>query len=329
LSGATVGLIIYTNKEAEKPLLLVVNTWRFTNATDRAYEAMAINGSSALDAVEQGCNVCEDNPEQCGFSVGYGGRPNEDGETTLDAMIMWMYDAGAVGCLKSVKRAISVARKVLEETNHTLLVGDDATRFAEFMGFPLENLSTNGSLSLWEEWKANNHTPNFWTNGRNYSIPYPPPYLSPEFLRAMDPMYNHDTIGMVAMDADDNLCAGATTNGLNFKIPGRVGDTPIPGAGAYADNDVGAAAATGKGDIMIRFLPSFRAVMNMASGMNPTRACEDALSDIEKHFPTIPAAVIAINKDRDWGAAKTKAYGSFPYAVRNSAMTATQIEVIE
>jgi len=170
------------------------------------------------------------------YSVGYGGSPNENGETTLDAMVMWAptREVGAVGCLKRVKKAISVARKVMEETKHTLLVGDDATQFASEMGFTEENLTTNFSHGLWEKWIQNNHQPNYWKGNHTYNS-------SIEHFTEKLPT-GHDTIGMIAIDSNGNMACGTTTNGLSFKIPGRVGDSPIMGAGAYCDNEVGGAA---------------------------------------------------------------------------------------
>lgn len=204
---------------------------------------------SALDAVERGVNLVELDPTNP--SVGVGGLPDEEGEVTQDAMIFWgpPHTVGAVGCIKRIKRPISVARKVMERTSHTLLVGDDATRFARKVGFVEEPLGTDASRRAWEAWQAD-----------------------PQRLRS----WTHDTIGMVARDAQGNLCAGTSTSGKAFKIKGRVGDVPIPGAGAYVDNDVGGVAATGDGDVMMRFALAFAAVEAMRAGAGPDEACARA-----------------------------------------------------
>nr|CAD7407238.1 unnamed protein product [Timema poppensis] len=172
---------------------------------------------------------------------------------------------GAVGALRRVKNAISVARHVLDYTQHSLLVGDQATEFAVAMGFKEEPLETNASTKIWQQWKQNNCQPNFWMNVSPDPASTCGPY-KPATKSLTSKQYqqrgvkfggegNHDTIGMVAIDNRGKIAAGTSTNGASHKIPGRVGDSPIPGAGAYADGEVGAAAATGDGDVMMRFLP--------------------------------------------------------------------------
>lgn len=203
-------------------------------------------------------------------------------------------DVGAVGGLRNVKSAVSVARKVLENTQHNLLGGDLAADFAARMGFKKESLSTNESKQMWTQWKANNCQPNFWKvhTDQNpyvtsYQFSFPLVYrryfcrsqnVVPDSTKSCGPYRprttveedsdndntkdeiigseeNHDTIGMLAIDSQGRFAAGTSTNGAKYKIPGRIGDSPIPGAGAYADQDAGAAAGTGDGDIMMRFLP--------------------------------------------------------------------------
>jgi len=285
---------------------LVVNTWNFLPASSRAWEVLEAGGS-ALDAVEAGCTRCEE--LQCDGTVGFGGSPDEEGETTLDAMIMEGagLDVGAVGCLRRVKSAIQVARKVLEKTTHTLLVGELATEFALKMGFKEENLSTNHSLAMWEEWKKNGCQPNFWKDpnhhcgdGEKSEVEWGP--------------YNHDTIGMLAMDGEGKIAAGTSTNGARFKVPGRVGDSPIPGAGAYADADVGAAAATGDGDVMMRLLPSLIAVEGMRHGLPPALATQQAVERIAGKYPAFMGAVVAMDLHGNVGAA-CHGIKTFPYCV--------------
>ncbi|CAH3127400.1 unnamed protein product [Porites lobata] len=311
-----------------KFLPVVINTWGppFTNATSEAWQIISSGKGSALDAVETGCIVCE--AEQCDGTVGFGGSPNEDGETTLDAMIMdgVTHDVGAVGCLKRVKSAISVARSVMEHTSETFLVGDDATRFAIEMGFKSEDLHTNHSWQIWKDWKNNNCQPNFWQDvvpdPHQSCGPYKPkPGLgkqrrSRHKSHADINRHNHDTIGMVVVDSAGNLAAGTSTNGANHKISGRVGDSPIAGAGAYVDNDVGGAAATGDGDVMMRFLPSFQAVEYMRQGKSPTEATTLALERIARYYPNFSGGLVAVNKEGQYGAA-AHGWTFFKYSVCN------------
>ncbi|XP_062502987.1 N(4)-(Beta-N-acetylglucosaminyl)-L-asparaginase-like [Corticium candelabrum] len=283
---------------------IVINTWPFTNATEKAWATLMSNGS-ALDSVESGCNECE--LQQCDHSVGFGGDPNEDGETTLDAMIMdgVTHDVGAVGCLKRVKRAISVARKVMEHTDHTFLVGDDATRFAVQMGFTNESLQTEFSRQQWENWKDKHCQPNHWKNVVPDPTKHCGPYHLPskEHRKLKEQIIGHDTIGMIVIDKNGIVAGGTSTNGVGFKVPGRVGDTPVAGAGAYIDNDVGGAAATGNGDIMMRFLPTYQIVESMRLGVSPQQASENTIRRIMKYYPDFSGGVIAVNKTGHFGGA--------------------------
>ncbi|XP_067885430.1 N(4)-(Beta-N-acetylglucosaminyl)-L-asparaginase-like isoform X2 [Heterodontus francisci] len=247
---------------AAAQLPLVINTWPYHNAVQRAWDTLQ-SGGSALDAVEKGCTQCE--IDQCRGTVGYGGNPDEHGETTLDAMIMNgnTIEVGGVGQLRRIKSAISVARAVMEHSSHSLLVGESASIFAQNMGFLSEDLTTNKSLSMHSEWLSKNCQPNFWKNVLPNAETSCGPYKRMKGLQSkkhrmsaeMFNVHNHDTIGMVVIDKSGSVAAGTSTNGLTHKIPGRVGDSPIAGAGAYADSTAGAAAATGVGDIMMRFLP--------------------------------------------------------------------------
>ncbi|CAH1966895.1 unnamed protein product [Acanthoscelides obtectus] len=243
---------------AEIPI--VINTWKFQHSAQKAWSVLNEGGDSALDALTAGCEVCQN--EQCDFTVGFGGSPDENGETTLDAMIFDgdTMDMGAVGGIRSIKNVIKVARHVLERTEHSLLVGSLATQFAKSFGLPKEPLATNYSLNLWREWRLNNCQPNFWKNvepdPKSKCGPYKPANFESESdVASKFDTGNHDTIGMIVISRRGHVVAGTSTNGAKFKIPGRVGDSPIPGAGAYADSKIGAAAATGDGDIMMRFLP--------------------------------------------------------------------------
>jgi N4-(beta-N-acetylglucosaminyl)-L-asparaginase len=283
---------------------VVATTWEFGVKANKAAWAALEKGGTALDAVEAGINDIELDPNE--ESVGFGGTPNEVGETTLDSMIMWgpTHDVGAVGCLKRVKKAISVARKVMERTRHTFLVGEDATIFAVRMGFTQESLTNERSSRMWEDWVKRGRKPSHWE-------------AEPRDKNGGDgDPKDHDTIGMAAVDKNGDVCVGLSTNGLDFKIPGRVGDSPITGAGGYCDNDVGGAVATGNGDVMMRFLPSYQTVENMRRGMSPAEAAQDALARIRKKGYKIGGGIVAVNKKGEVGAAALD-YREFPFAVRN------------
>nr|ARK20017.1 (4)-(Beta-N-acetylglucosaminyl)-L-asparaginase [Ampulex compressa] len=297
-----------SNIAKNKPVVVI--TWDYLEATKKAWEVLRYEKKSALDAIEASCRLCEDH--QCRKTVGYGGSPDESGETTLDAMLMdgVTMDVGGVGGLRNVKNAISVARKVLEHTEHSLLGGDLATKFAVQMGFKEESLQTEESKKMWLDWKTKNCQPNFWKN----VVPDPKQSCGP--YRALETLTNtersegsnvneenHDTIGVIAIDVNGHIAAGTSTNGARNKIPGRIGDSPIPGAGAYADQKVGAAAATGAGDVMMRFLPSFLAVEEMRHGATPTEAATVAVNRIAEHYPNFVGGVITLNNQGEFGAA--------------------------
>lgn len=303
---------------------VIVITWNYKDATEKAWDVIYNQKRSALDAIEEGCSLCEE--QQCRKTVGYGGSPDEAGETTLDAVIMdgMAMDVGGVGGLRNVKNAISVARKVLEHTKHSLLGGDLATNFAVNMGFKKESLQTNESKKMWTQWKANKCQPNFWKN----VLPNPTtncgPYRPSDIEDDGSDMLigseeNHDTIGILAIDSQRRTAAGTSTNGAKNKIPGRIGDSPIAGAGAYADQDVGAAAGTGDGDIMMRFLPSFLAVEEMRYGATPSVAAKTAINRIAQHYPSFFGGVIALNRKGEYGAA-CNGMASFPYYVANPTL---------
>ncbi|XP_063258242.1 N(4)-(beta-N-acetylglucosaminyl)-L-asparaginase isoform X2 [Prinia subflava] len=248
---------------SDAALPVVINTWAFRTAAETAWKVLE-SGGSELDAVERGCGQCE--IDQCDGSVGYGGSPDESGETTLDAMIMDgnTMEVGAVADLRHVKNAIGVARKVIQYTKHTLLVGESASLFAVRMGFPYEDLTTQKSLSLYSEWLNQSCQPNYWKNVVPDSSTSCGPYKRREEVTYQEQtssqrsVRNHDTIGMVVIGVSGTVASGTSTNGAIHKLPGRVGDSPIAGAGSYADSTAGGAAATGDGDIMMRFLPRQR-----------------------------------------------------------------------
>lgn len=342
-------------------LPIVVNTWNFTSANSRAWQELAQN-HSALDAIEFGCGQCE--IDRCDGTVGWGGSPSETGETTLDAMIMdgETYDVGAVGGLRRIKGAISVARLVLERTNHTLLVGDMASEFAVGLGYREESLESVESRRMHQQWLNNSCQPNYWKNVEPDPRKFCGPYrlktiaskdydhnranfytLTDDHLRG-NHMNNeelalerelkilqagHDTIGMVSIDSQGRVASGTSTNGLRNKILGRVGDSPVPGAGSYAAREAGAAAATGDGDVMLRFLLSYQAVENLRQGMSSRAAAEDVILRQTKRTgrPYPHAAVIVLAKDGSFGAACC-GYRTFPFVV-SDRLEQVQTHVVE
>ncbi|KAK7097116.1 hypothetical protein V1264_004139 [Littorina saxatilis] len=317
------------------PLPLVINTWPFTNATEKAWEVMSEGSGKALDAVVAGCGQCQ--TQQCDGTVGYGGSPDETGETTLDAMIMNgdTFEVGSVGDLRRVKDAIGVARAVMDYTQHTLLAGEAATRFAVDMGFKEESLSTNSSVQMWKGWKSGHCQPNYRKNvspdPKTHCGPYKPSSNVEERQRASDRVGrdNHDTIGMVVVDINSRVMAGTTTNGMNHKVPGRIGDSPIVGAGAYASSGVGGAAATGDGDIMMRFLPAFHAVTLLGQGLTVTKAAQVAMAPIAKAYPTFSGAVVVADAKGNFGAACHGLQGGFHYSVATPQIGQVKVYVVD
>ncbi len=260
-----------------------LSTWIWGKADNERAAEVFKGGGTLLDSIEKGINVPENDPTVT--SVGYGGVPNAEGEVELDAAIMdgARHRAGAVCSLHMIKNPISVARLVMEKTRHTTLAGEGAFRFALKMGFEPQTLLTPQSLQKWQDWKADPGHKTFW--------------LSPE---------NHDTIGMVATDGKGHVVAGCSTSGLAFKIPGRVGDSPLVGCGVYADDNVGAASATGDGDLMTNYCTSISIVHLMARGASPQDACVELLTHMVKTDPQNKdgqVAVIAINMRGETGAA--------------------------
>jgi len=275
--------------------IIVISTWRHGLAANETASRILQGGGSVLDAVEAGVRVSEADPEIS--SVGYGGLPDETGRVTLDASIMDPRgNAGAVGCLENIMHPISVARKVMEETDHVMLVGEGALEFAKRHGFREENLLTEKAREAYLEWKAKRGD----ESGR-----IPP----------VEPA-NHDTIGLIARDRKGDLAGACTTSGLNYKIRGRVGDSPIIGAGMYVDNEIGAAAATGLGEAVIKIAGSFLVVENMRRGASPKDAVKEALERIIKHHggaPDFQVAFVALNKTGKFGALSL--HPGFQYAL--------------
>jgi N4-(beta-N-acetylglucosaminyl)-L-asparaginase len=261
---------------------IVVSTWRHGIPANEAAWKVLSSGGKALDAVEAGANVPEGDPTV--MSVGYGGLPDEDCRVTLDASIMGPDgNAGSVAFIEGYKHPISIARRVMKETDHVMIVGSGAEELARRLGFPRENLLTDGARRAWQEWKAGLSDADDW----------------------FPPEENHDTIGIVALDAAGDLAAACTTSGLAYKIRGRVGDSPVVGAGMYVDNEVGAAAATGRGEAVMKICGSFLVVESMRRGLSPGKACKKALERIlEKSGGKVDFQVgfIALSKEGEIGA---------------------------
>jgi N4-(beta-N-acetylglucosaminyl)-L-asparaginase len=282
----------------DKPLVL--STWDFGKAANVDAWAILNAGGRALDAVEAGVKVAEADPKN--QSVGLGGRPDRDGHVTLDACIMdEHYRCGSVACLEHIVHAISVARAVMEKTPHVMLVGNGALQFALEQGFKKENLLLPKSESEWKE----------WLKDHNYK-----PIINIENMPGGSK--NHDTIGMIAMDANGDLSGACTTSGLSYKMHGRVGDSPIIGAGLYVDNEVGAATSTGVGEEVIRVVGSHLVVEMMRQGIAPELACKIAVERIATRSPVVAkdmqVGFLAINRKGEYGAYALQP--NFTYAVR-------------
>lgn len=248
----------------EKPdkdaLPLVIATWGPNLKANAAAWELLSKGGYALDAVEAGVRVPEADPLDT--SVGYGGFPDRDGHVTLDACIMDENGlAGSVSFLEHIMHPISVARRVMEKTPHVMLVGEGAQQFALSEGFKNENLLTDVARKAWEDWKVES----------KYK-----PVINVE---------RHDTIGMVAIDMQNRIAGACSTSGAAFKMHGRVGDSPIIGAGMFVDNEVGGAASTGLGEMVLRTLGSFLVVEEMRRGAHPQKAVETAVKRIVRKYP--------------------------------------------
>lgn len=261
-----------------EPQPVCIATWRFPNASLKAGEMLEA-GASALDAVEQGVMIEEADIRNT--TVGRGGAPDREGNVTLDACIMNPAgNAGAVVYLKNNTHAVSVARKVMEETPHVILAGEGADQFAREQGFEQEELLTADSEKAYKEW------------------------LKKKEYKPIINIENHDTIGMLCIDQNGDIAGACTSSGLSYKMNGRVGDSPIIGAGLFLDNEVGGAVATGMGEAILKSVGSFLIVELMRQGKSPQEACEAAIMRIIKHNPNykdFQAAFIAMNKKGEVG----------------------------
>jgi N4-(beta-N-acetylglucosaminyl)-L-asparaginase len=275
---------------------IVISTWNFgLEANVEAWKILSKNGR-ALDAVEAGARVPEGDPNET--SVGLGGLPDRDGKVTLDACIMdEKGNCGSVAFVQGIVHPISVARAVMEKTPHVMLVGEGAERFALANGFKKEKLLTPTSEKAWKEW------------------------LKTAKYKPIVNVENHDTIGIVALDAVGNLSGACTTSGLAYKMHGRVGDSPIIGAGMFVDNEIGAAAATGMGEEVIKIVGCHLVVELMRQGNSPKDACRLAVERIARKNPErakeIQVGFLALNKAGEFGAFCLQK--GFNYAVHDNS----------
>jgi len=284
---------------------LFVATWDFgLPACEKALGELRKTGS-LLDAVEQGIRVAE--ADETNSSVGVGGAPNADGVVQLDACIMdgVMQRAGSVAGLENYPHPISVARRVMEKTRHVMLVGDGAARFAREQGFEVKELLTEEQRKKWREWRAKQ--------------------------AASEPVKNHDTIALVGLDDKGSLAGGCSTSGLAYKLPGRVGDSPLIGGGLYVDGEVGAAGATGVGENILRYCGSFLIVEFMRGGMDPAAACVATIKRIARREKKSPRELsinfLAIDRQGRWGAAGTDEGYQYAVVTRDSAKVHKPIHV--
>ncbi len=275
---------------------IVLSTWEHgLEANENAWKVLAADGP-ALDAVEQGVRTTES--DMSIRSVGIGGRPDRDGHVTLDACIMDQNSkCGAVGYLEGIKHPISVARTIMENTPHVMLVGQGAKDFALDYGFEHVKSPLKEVKSEWKVWKKENKDK------------FEKPVINHE---------NHDTIGMIALDSKGNLSGACTTSGWGYKLPGRIGDSPIIGAGLFVDNEIGAATATGLGEAIIRIAGSHTVVELMRQGRTPQQACEEAVQRIiDKHdnMEGLQVGFLALDKKGNVGAYSV--FNGFNFAVKS------------
>lgn len=275
---------------------IVVSTWNHGLAANKAAWEILENGGNALDAVEAGVRVTESDADN--RSVGLGGLPDREGKVTLDACIMnHENECGAVAFLQDIEHPISVARKVMEDTPHVMIVGKGAYDFALSKGFEHKDLLTPEAKEEWLKWAA--------------SEAQKKPEINSE---------NHDTIGMLAMDEAGNISGSCTTSGWAYKLHGRVGDSPIIGAGLFVDNEVGGACATGMGEAVIRIAGSATVVELMRQGKSPKEACEEAVDRIikkHKDIKGLQVGFLAMNKNGEVGGHSV--YAGFNYAQKDKA----------
>jgi N4-(beta-N-acetylglucosaminyl)-L-asparaginase len=319
--GAPLGS--FAQSKGSRPL--VVSSANGLRATAKAME-MIRAGADTLDAVVAGVNIVEDDPKD--MSVGYGGLPNEEGDVELDASVMHgpTKRAGAVASIRNIKNPSKVAKTIMERTDHLLLVGEGALRFALAHGFKKEDLLTEESRAVWLKWKETMSDKDAWGPGLaapdgvdpNQSFFYDGPMRRDEIIALADQIIAHPptgTINCIAVNERGDISGTTTTSGLAFKIPGRVGDSPIIGAGLFVDNEVGAAGSTGRGEENIKINGAHTIVEMMRRGMSPTDACLEACKRVSnsyngnmKKLRTFGINFYALNKSGEHGGAALWGY---------------------
>lgn len=281
----------------------VVSTWDFGVGANAAAWPVLARGGDALDAVEAGARWAE--ADLCNPTVGRCGNPDRDGVLTLDASIMAGDGrCGAVAALEDILHPVSVARAVMEKTPHVMLVGEGAQQFALAQGFPKQPLLTDTARKAWREWlKTSEYRPQ----------------INAERVQRPGDASNHDTLGILAIGADGKLAGACTTSGMAWKLHGRVGDSPIVGAGLYVDNEAGAATASGVGEEMVRNAASFLVVELMRQGRSPAEACREAIERVVRKRPEaskqLQVCFLALNKHGEVGAYAL--HQGFVYAVHD------------
>jgi N4-(beta-N-acetylglucosaminyl)-L-asparaginase len=293
----------------------------------RAYDMITRQNADTLDAIIAGVNIQELDPED--QSVGLGGLPNEEGVVQLDASCMHgpTKRAGAVGALEDIATPSLVAKAVMDYTDHIMLVGAGAKKFALEMGFKEQNLLTEKSRRDWLRWKACLNPADAWVDTRSDSVAPPPPTASLPFDDPLHVKFTTGTINMNAVNAAGDMSSVTTTSGLSWKVPGRVGDSPIIGAGQYCDNTVGAAGSTGRGEANIKVCGAFLIVEFMRQGMSPDQACmktiERVIAMTERRLldpagrPLFDLQFYALSKDGRFGSAS--AYEGSRFSVADSS----------
>ena len=260
------------------PMVRSISTWKTTEANQKAGQ-MLDKGEHALDAAVAGVAIEEENPKNT--TVGYGGAPDRTGKVTLDACVMnHLGDCGSVVAVENIVNVARLAKDVMEKTPHVMLSGKGAEEFAISQGYEKTDLLTDQSKKEWEEW------------------------LKDQDYRPIINIENHDTIGMLCIDKNNNLSGACTTSGLAYKMKGRVGDSPIIGSGLFIDNKIGGAVATGLGEEVVKTVGSFLVVELMRQGLSPQEACEKAVKRIVSNNSQknkFQVAYIAMNKKGEIG----------------------------
>ena len=313
-SAAMLPAIVPSNLSAKQTgAPIVISSGNGLRATQKAMEIIK-QGKDALDGVIAGVNIIESDPND--HSVGYGGLPNELGVVELDSCCMHgpTHNAGAVASIRNIKNPSKVARLVMERTDHVLIVGNGALNFAKAHGFKEENLLTDEARKIWLSWKESLSDRDDW-------------FSNEQAKKTYEKYFDiTGTISCLGLDTRGNISGVTTTSGLAFKIPGRVGDSPIIGAGLYVDNEVGACGSTGRGEENLKNLSCFLTVEFMRNGLSPQEACLKTCKRVVQHAklpsllkdngkPNFNLTFYAINKQGEYGAASV--YGPYKFSLNN------------